>query len=110
MLSNTVSVAIDGGPLQAVSSDTNFIDRPIPLPPSALTDNAGARRARWVRVGWWCAAASLVWNLVEGVVAVWAGDIAHSVALVGFGINSFIEATSIGFADPHASPSVVGGA
>lgn len=51
-------------------------------------------RARWVRVGWWCAAASLAWNVVEGVVAVWAGEVADSVALVGFGINSFIETAS----------------
>lgn len=57
-------------------------------------DDHAARRAQWVRVGWWCAVASLAWNVVEGVVAVWAGEVADSVALVGFGINSFIETAS----------------
>jgi len=45
-------------------------------------------------MGWWCTAVSLAWNVIEGVVAVWAGEVAHSVALVGFGINSFIETAS----------------
>lgn len=52
------------------------------------------RLARWVWVGWWCTAISLVWNVAEGVIAVWAGEVADSVALVGFGINSFIETAS----------------
>lgn len=55
-----------------------------------------ARLARWIRVGWWCTALSLVWNVAEGVIAVWAGEIADSVALVGFGIDSFIETASAG--------------
>ena len=36
------------------------------------------------------------WNLVEGAVAVASGAIAGSVALVGFGIDSFIETSSGG--------------
>ena len=36
----------------------------------------------------------MVWNVVEGVVAVWAGLLADSVALLSFGIDSFIETTS----------------
>lgn len=62
-----------------------------------LSDTADAKRlARWIRVGWWCTAISLVWNVAEGVIAVWAGEVADSVALVGFGINSFIETASAG--------------
>ncbi len=62
---------------------------------TTLADTTDAARlARWVRVGWWCTAISLVWNVAEGVVAVWAGEVADSVALVGFGINSFIETAS----------------
>lgn len=57
---------------------------------------ACAERARWVRVGWWCAGISFCWNVVEGVVAVWAGEVADSVALIGFGLNSFIETASAG--------------
>ena len=59
----------------------------IPLPPHDA-------RARWVRIGWWCTVCTLVWNIAEGVIAVWAGEVADSVALVGFGINSFIETAS----------------
>jgi hypothetical protein len=34
------------------------------------------------------------WNAIEGGVAVAAGAIAGGIALVGFGLNSFIEVTS----------------
>lgn len=37
---------------------------------------------------------SIGWNIVEGCVAVGAGVVASSVALTGFGIDSFIETTS----------------
>lgn len=37
---------------------------------------------------------SLGWNLVEGTVAIIAGLIAGSVALVGFGVDSFVESSS----------------
>ena len=42
----------------------------------------------------WLAAATVAWNLAEGVIAVWAGVAAHSIALVAFGMDSFIETTS----------------
>ena len=38
--------------------------------------------------------ATLVWNMAEGVIAVWAGFAAGSVALVGFGLDSAIEVTA----------------
>lgn len=34
------------------------------------------------------------WNIVEGIVAVGAGMASGSVALIGFGIDSFVESTS----------------
>ncbi len=37
---------------------------------------------------------TISWNLIEGFVAVSAGILAGSVALVGFGIDSFIEVSS----------------
>ena len=37
---------------------------------------------------------SLGWNLIEGTVAVIAGVIAGSVALIGFGVDSFVESSS----------------
>src|SRR5258708_5965859 len=37
---------------------------------------------------------TVVWNTLEGLVAVVAGFVAGSISLVGFGIDSFIEVTS----------------
>src|SRR6267142_5807487 len=37
---------------------------------------------------------TVVWNTLEGLVAVIAGVVAGSISLVGFGIDSFIEVTS----------------
>lgn len=46
---------------------------------------------RWALV---LAAATVLWNVVEGLVAVAAGTWAGSVALLGFGIDSFVETAS----------------
>ncbi len=40
------------------------------------------------------AAASVAYNLIEGVIAVTAGAVAGSVALVGFGLDSVVEVSS----------------
>jgi Co/Zn/Cd efflux system component len=40
------------------------------------------------------AAATITYNLVEAVVALWAGGVADSSALIGFGLDSVIEVTS----------------
>lgn len=37
---------------------------------------------------------TILWNVIEGFVAVRAGVVAGSVALVGFGLDSFIEVTA----------------
>jgi divalent metal cation (Fe/Co/Zn/Cd) transporter len=34
---------------------------------------------------------TVAWNVIEGVIAVWAGIAAGSIALVGFGLDSMIE-------------------
>jgi divalent metal cation (Fe/Co/Zn/Cd) transporter len=47
----------------------------------------GALRLEWLTVGW---------NVVEGVIAVVAALAAGSVALLGFGIDSFVESASGG--------------
>ena len=39
---------------------------------------------------------TIAWNLLEGLLSVIAGTLAGSIALVGFGIDSFIEVTSAG--------------
>lgn len=37
---------------------------------------------------------TIVWNLLEGMVAVFSGAVAGSVALIAFGVDSFIECSS----------------
>ncbi|MDP9988336.1 cation transporter [Arthrobacter sp. KFRI-F3372] len=40
------------------------------------------------------AAATIMYNVIEAVVALWAGNVADSSALIGFGLDSVIEVTS----------------
>lgn len=37
---------------------------------------------------------TITWNSLEGLVAIFAGSLAGSISLIGFGIDSFIEVTS----------------
>lgn len=37
---------------------------------------------------------TIIWNSLEGLIAVIAGVVAGSISLVGFGVDSFIEVTS----------------
>jgi len=50
--------------------------------------------ARLLRWGVILAAATILWNIAEGLIAVLAGARANSVALLGFGIDSFVETAS----------------
>ena len=50
------------------------------------------------------------WNLVEGVVAIGAGLVAGSVALIGFGIDSFVESISGSVLLWRLRSEIVGGA
>ncbi|MDH3706072.1 MAG: cation transporter [Acidimicrobiia bacterium] len=58
--------------------------------PSAGASHAAQLRRRAVLLAW----ATVAWNLVEAVVAIWAGRRAGSMALVGFGLDSTIEVAS----------------
>ncbi|RYB94957.1 hypothetical protein EUA93_11735 [Nocardioides oleivorans] len=53
-----------------------------------------ADRARLGRRAQLLAAASVAYNLVEAVIAITAGVVAGSVALVGFGLDSIVEVSS----------------
>jgi divalent metal cation (Fe/Co/Zn/Cd) transporter len=53
---------------------------------TALRDEAGLRR-RGLQLAWFI----IVWDVIEGIVAVTAGLLAGSIALVSFGIDSAIE-------------------
>lgn len=55
---------------------------------------APARRAVLRRRSLWLAYATAGYNLAEGIIAVAAGAAATSAALIGFGLDSFIEVSS----------------
>lgn len=50
-----------------------------------------ATRSRWVRRGQLLAWATIAWNSIEGVAGIASGITAGSIALVGFGIDSYVE-------------------
>jgi cation diffusion facilitator family transporter len=52
------------------------------------------RRGKLLRRGLQLEGATLGWNVLEGVIAVAAGAASASVALIGFGIDSFVETAS----------------
>ncbi len=60
-------------------------------PTSQAHAPASERAARWLRIGLWLVVATLVYNLIEAVIALWSGWRANSIALVGFGLDSLIE-------------------
>ena len=55
---------------------------------------AGTERQSTVRRGQWLSWLTLGYNSLEGVIAVGAGLLAGSIALVGFGVDSLIEVTA----------------
>src|SRR6266852_3791061 len=59
-----------------------------------MDSGAGAGRARLLRRGELLEAMTVAWNAIEGIIAVSAGALASSVALIGFGIDSFVETAS----------------
>ncbi|HYH85783.1 MAG TPA: cation transporter [Pyrinomonadaceae bacterium] len=61
---------------------------------SAEVINEKLTRSEDVRRGRWLEYLTVGWNSLEGVIAIGAGFVAGSVALVGFGLDSVIEVTS----------------
>ena len=53
-------------------------------------------RTALLQRGVWLEVATVAWNVIEGVIAVAAGALASSVALIAFGIDSFVETASGG--------------
>lgn len=59
---------------------------------SVLTANhVVADRPALVRRGQWLAWFTIAWNAIEGVAGIAAGIAAGSIALVGFGVDSYVE-------------------
>lgn len=61
---------------------------------SSLAEATGLDRQRAVRRGRWLEYVTIGYNSLEGLIAIVAGLIAGSIALVGFGVDSLIEVTS----------------
>lgn len=59
------------------------------ISPSAPAD-------RWLRIGLGLVIATMLYNIVEAVIALWAGSRAASIALIEFGLNSLIELSAGG--------------
>src|SRR5947209_14445642 len=53
-------------------------------------------RVAFSRQGKWLEYVTIGWNSLEGLLSIFTGLHAGSIALVGFGIDSFIEVTSAG--------------
>jgi divalent metal cation (Fe/Co/Zn/Cd) transporter len=64
---------------------------PLPLKP---TGPSPERRAQLTRIIRFLVAATISYNVIEAVVALTAGTIASSTALIGFGLDSIIEVAS----------------
>ena len=62
--------------------------------PLDLATDAAARRAVLARRVRLLVAATISYNVIEAVVAISAGTVANSTALVGFGLDSVIEVSS----------------
>ncbi len=45
----------------------------------------------WTRIALWLVVGTIVYNVLEAIVALWSGVKADSIALVGFGLDSVIE-------------------
>ncbi|WP_395370488.1 cation transporter [Streptomyces tubercidicus] len=61
---------------------------PLGNAPAPARREALARRIRWL------VAATIAYNVIEAIVAITAGTIASSTALIGFGLDSVIEVSS----------------
>jgi len=59
-----------------------------------VSSDMRSSRTSHLKIGVWLAVATVAWNLAEGAIAVGAGAAARSIALVAFGMDSFIETAS----------------
>ena len=53
--------------------------------------NDSGATARWTRIGLWLVGVTLAYNVAEGCLALYSGWQANSIALIGFGLDSWIE-------------------
>lgn len=70
------------------------VDLPADTTSTPRTADPARSRERLVRRGRWLAWATVGWNAVEGIVAIVSGLLAGSIALIGFGVDSYVEVLS----------------
>jgi divalent metal cation (Fe/Co/Zn/Cd) transporter len=63
-------------------------------PPTSVTPVDVERRAVLSRRVRWLVAATISYNVIEAIIAISAGSVASSTALIGFGLDSVIEVAS----------------
>ena len=56
-----------------------------------MVNSAGTEREKHIRLAFRLEYFTIAWMVIEGAVAVTAGVIAHSIALIAFGLDSVIE-------------------
>ena len=61
-----------------------------------MASDSGVRVRDWPRIGIWLVGATLGYNVIEAVIALWSGAEASSIALLGFGLDSVIECAAAG--------------
>jgi divalent metal cation (Fe/Co/Zn/Cd) transporter len=59
-------------------------------------DTVGTPQRDWARIALWLVGVTMAYNVVEAVIALWAGAAADSIALLGFGLDSVIEIAAAG--------------
>ncbi|TCB96876.1 cobalt transporter [Micromonospora zingiberis] len=62
--------------------------------PSIAAGPSAARRAVLIRRVRWFVGATITYNVIEAIVAITAGTVASSTALIGFGLDSIVEVSS----------------
>lgn len=70
------------------------VDRPAWAAAPDAAERAPTRD--WTRIALWLVGATLAYNVLEAVVALAAGSVAGSIALIGFGLDSGIECAAAG--------------
>jgi divalent metal cation (Fe/Co/Zn/Cd) transporter len=77
-----------------VASRGDLIQLNVPVRAAARFGPSPAERTRLERNALWLAWAGIAWHVVEFLIAVAAGVAAGSIALIGFGADSLIEAVA----------------
>ena len=58
-----------------------------------VPDSVGDQR-RLLRTAWLLTTLTIIWNVIEALVAIVSGAVARSIALIGFGLDSLVEVSS----------------